>query len=712
MKRLLLTTLFASLFIGIHAQDEEPSETPEAIKLTTTQVNNLYKEKKKNYVSVHDPSIVYDSVSQYYYIYGSHIGAGRTKDLQSWSGVGNNIFGKMVNGKATTVSADQAFQTHTTTKVKALINGEITEVDFGNFDAGDWHCALPGSDGTAWTVWGNMWAPDIIYNKAMKKWCFYLSLNGPQWNSVIVLMTSTSIQGPFVYEGPVVYSGFRNTTDARINWKKTDLQVALGGVSSIPSRYLRNNWGDYWPHAIDPCVFYDEKGQLWMSYGSWSGGIYILKLDNETGLRDYTASYPIKNDGNGRPNSDPYFGKQIAGGYYVSGEGSYIQHINNYYYLFVTNGGLSAKEGYVMRIFRSRNPDGPYTDGKGYTAIYPSYQMNYSTRDAESRGNLIVTAHNGLGFQTVGEVSQGHNSSIVDSKGRAFVIYHTRFDSGGEGHLVKVRQLFTTRDGWLVAAPFEYNGETINQDSIAQGCKFTNEQIAGEYEVMRLRYKLDNANLECVTPEKIKFNENGTITGDLTGTWKVVTNTGYITINLAGLSYNGVVLEQMYDGTTLKSVSISATSKTGVAIWCVKMQPQYAIAYNVKNFTSPIRSYATIKDNVDLTTETKYGVQGEWISSDPDVLSNTGELHPRDTVATVVMTNRFSCENYYYERDYKVKTKAEPTGIEEIKKATGSVPDGIYNLAGQRIPVDSADVLPKGIYIISSQGNAKKVIIK
>ena len=711
MKKLLLSTLLAALFIGMHAQEEEQPGIPDTIKLTTTQVNNLYKEKKKNYVSVHDPSVVYDSISKYYYIYGSHIGAGRTKDLQNWSGVSNNIFGKMVNGKPTTVSADQAFRTHTTTKVKALRNGEITEVDFGNFDATDWHCSLPGNEGQAWSVWGNMWAPDIIYNKVMKKWCFYLSLNGPQWNSVIVLMTSSSIQGPFVYEGPVVFSGFKSATDTRIDWKKTDLQVALGELSSLPTRYRQNNWGNYWPHAIDPCVFYDEKGQLWMSYGSWSGGIYILKLDNETGLRDYTVSYPSKNDASGRPNSDPYFGKQIAGGYYVSGEGSYIQFINNYYYLFVTNGGLSAKEGYVMRVFRSKNPDGPYTDGKGYTAIYPNYQMNYSTRDAESRGNLIVTSHNGLGFQTVGEVAQGHNSAIVDDKGRAFVVYHTRFNNGGEGHLVKVRQLFTARDGWLVAAPFEYDGETINQDSIAQGCKFTDKQIAGEYEVMRLRYKLDNANLECVRPEKIKFNEDGTITGDLAGTWKVVTGTGYITIKLAGLSYNGVVLEQMFDGTTIKSVSITASSKTGVAIWCVKMQPQYAIAYNVKNFTPPIKAYSTIKDNVDLTTPTTFGVKCEWTSSDPDVLSDSGELHPRDTVATVIMTCRFSCDNYYYERDYKVKTKAEVTGIEEIT-SSGLLPDGIYNLAGQRVPMESTGSLPKGIYIISSQGKTRKMLIK
>ena len=122
-------------------------------------------------------------------------------------------------------------------------------------------------------------------------------------------------------------------------------------------------------------MFYDANGQLWMAYGSWSGGIFIFKLDPTTGLRDYTVTYPIQTN-NGHAVSDPYFGKHIAGGYYVSGEGSYIQKIGDYYYLFVTNGGLEAKNGYVMRVFRSSNPDGPFVDVKGKSAVYDYYSMN------------------------------------------------------------------------------------------------------------------------------------------------------------------------------------------------------------------------------------------------------------------------------------------------------------------------------------------------
>ena len=76
---------------------------------------------------------------------------------------------------------------------------------------------------------------------------------------------------------------------------------------------------------------------------------------------------------------DPYFGKKIAGGYYVSGEASYIEHIGNYYYLFMSYGGLVANGGYQIRVFRSDKPDGPYKDcctAAGQSAIYNSYILN------------------------------------------------------------------------------------------------------------------------------------------------------------------------------------------------------------------------------------------------------------------------------------------------------------------------------------------------
>ena len=100
-----------------------------------------------------------------------------------------------------------------------------------------------------------------------------------------------------------------------------------------------------------------------MTYGSWSGGIFCLKLDEATGLRDKTVSYEEN------IHSDPYFGKKIAGGAYVSGEASYIQKIGDYYWLFMSYGWLEAKGGYNVRVYRSKTPDGDYVDELGNFAV-------------------------------------------------------------------------------------------------------------------------------------------------------------------------------------------------------------------------------------------------------------------------------------------------------------------------------------------------------
>ena len=294
----------------------------------------------------------------------------------------------------------------------------------------------------------------------MEKWCMYMSVNGDLWHSVIVLLTSNSITGPYVYQGPVVYSGFRNTTIPEINWKKTDLELVIGEQSTLPARYnVGNDWGTRWPNNIDPCVFYDEEDRLWMSYGSWSGGIFMIELDENTGLRDYTVQYPVKNDSQDRALSDPYFGIRIAGGYYSSGEGSYIQHIGDYYYLFMSYGGFAPDGGYEMRTFRSTSPTGPYLDATNHDACYDGrYWLNFGTKAQTDGGMKLLGAYNGWGLQTKGECAQGHNSAVVDSKGRAFVIYHTKFNDGTLGHYVCTRQLFLNQQGWLCSAPFEFDG--------------------------------------------------------------------------------------------------------------------------------------------------------------------------------------------------------------------------------------------------------------
>ena len=548
-------------------------------------------------VSVHDPSVVWDPASQTYYIFGSHRDHAKSTDMMNWT----KVTVRWATATSNNADPNIAFTTPEVTKIKK--GGE--EYDFA-FDAVKWS-ARGGAQGQAkYDVTGNQWAPDVIYNKAMQKWCMYLSINGDNWYSSIILLTADNIEGPYRYQAPVVISGF-HVGDVKA-YKDTDLEIVIGTQDALPDRYAkkatlfeRGNWGEYWPNNIDPCVFYDEEGKLWMSYGSWSGGIWMLELDESTGLRDYDVNYELTGSGQ-NITVDPYFGKKIAGGYYVSGEASYIEHIGDYYFLFMSYGGLAAggvandynNGGYQMRVFRSENPDGPYKDMNGTDAVYNSYQLNFGPDANTNRGINIFGAYKDWGNQAkgnFGERSQGHNSIIAAEDGRTYLVYHTRFQNRLEAHEVRVHQVFMSKDGWLVAAPFEYTGEQVTSADIATTQQIATDQIPGDYKLLIHKYKLNHLKKEAVSPVDIQLNADGTISGSQTGTWSIEEGTSYVIIKLGSTSYYGVFVEQTLEPSDDKAPAFTAVTKSGQTIWGYQTAPATGIERIVNQKSSNSKYY-------------------------------------------------------------------------------------------------------------------------
>lgn len=646
-------------------------------------------------IAVHDPSIVMDvteSTNPKYYIYGSHLGRANTYasgNYQIWNntfktgeentGTSNSLFAD-VNGKS--INFKDAYSTHVIKKVK---NSKGEEVAFGNFDANGWQ--FKGN-----TVKGMQWAPDVIYNKTMKKWCMYMSLNGDHWCSSIVCFTSDDLEGPWAYQGPVVFSGFQGTFShnaytADDDWKHTDLAVATG-ETSLPARYQTgDSWGSYWPNCIDPCVFYDDDDNLWMSYGSWSGGIFIIRLDKTNGLRDYTYTFPYQISGktvtpggaDANCTSDPYFGKKIAGGYYVSGEASYIQKVDKYYYLFMSYGGLTAAGGYQIRVFRSEKPDGPYKDcltSMGIGAVYDKPRVNFGTDANRDEG---VKLFGNYQWETMpnAELAQGHNSAIVDHKGRALIVYHTRFLNRGEEHEVRVHQLFVNQDGWLVAAPYEFSGETYTDNDIATQQLYDATKVAGDYQIIAHPYRQNTAAMDYEKPVTIHLNADGSISGKYTGKWELVSGTSYINLTLKGVAtanaevkFKGVLTEQTIDYTNIKALCFTALSSSdglttsggaslqtrGLSIWGSKADAKAAIKYTLDKTSVPFADGATLNSKPKLPTEGHLGATISWKSSNPSILTDEGVVKGK---GKVIMTMTISKDGYEYTKDYTLNIDAE-----------------------------------------------------
>lgn len=486
-------------------------------------------------VAVHDPSIiiVYKDAggnsypendaagtrTKYYYIFGTQLGAAYSRDMINWT------------------SFTPAFS----------VNGVVTTNYLQVFKAAaDWSRHTSSND-----LRGNLWAPDIIYNKRMNKWCLYFSVNGDDWLSSVVMHTASRIEGPYEYAGTVVYSGMDNASNGAGN---ADFQ-RVTGLNSVSTRYLRDGgWhGDYGSSCIDPSVLYDENNRLWMVYGSWSGGVFLLKLDENTGLRDYNYNYGFTNtsaDGtvwNGsRLRYDPYMGVHLSGGYYVSGEGPYIQYLTDtngegYYYLFVTHGFYSPEGGYTMRVFRSKTIDGVYTDVTGDNAVFDRYIFNYGNN---VQYGFPIMQNFRYNWWSVGQVAQGHNSVLRDEDGSAYLVYHTKYDNGTVHHNVEVHQLFFNERGWPLAAPFEYRtGFGLGKNA------YTAEDIAGRYSVIT-HNAVDYVSLATNREQELYINADGTLSGTYTGTWSYDYAGGsqFLTLVTTAGTFYSVLCEQLMDG--------------------------------------------------------------------------------------------------------------------------------------------------------------------
>ena len=653
--------------------------------VTDADLQGAYSARQYNKrVVCHDPSIVIDNItnpaSPTYYIYGSHLGRGKTtaaENYQEWTvfkageenaTATNSLF---CNLSGNLVNYSDAYATHAVTSVKDHAGKTVT---FGNFDAHGWQ--KKGS-----TVKGMQWAPDVIYNKTMKKWCMYMSLNGDNWASSIVCFTSDNVEGPWKYQGPVVFSGFlgkyaHNGYAAADDWKNTDFTIATG-ETSLPERYnVGDKWGSFWPNCIDPCVFYDDQDNLWMSYGSWSGGIFLLRLDKSNGLRDYTYTYPYEVNGkaatsaaaSANTTSDPYFGKKIAGGYYVSGEASYIEKIGSHYFLFMSYGGLVSTGGYQMRVFRSDNPEGPYVDCNGTSAVFNRYLMNYSATAVDNRGVLLFGGYK-WDPMSGAEIAQGHNSAFTDKEGRSFVVYHSRFTNKGEGHEVRVHQLFLNDEGWIMAAPFEFDGETITNNDIATKASIADTEIAGDYQFLRHEYGQNTEAKAYETPVNIRLNADGTISGAENGTWERTAGTDYIALTIDDVVYRGVLVRQTIDYTNIPAIAIAALSSSSGSttlgqksytkqqeVWAVKADAKAAIKYTANKINLPFDDGTVLEETPVLPTDGKLGTNISWKSSDESILTSDGKVKGQ---GEVTMTMIVSKDDYVYTKDYTIVVEAE-----------------------------------------------------
>lgn len=461
-------------------------------------------------VSVHDPSI--DVFDGKYYIYGSHMTCAVSDNMATWKWLGKE-YGS-----------------------KNSVYGEIFDCKEAYDYSGLGTSLIKTDDGRI-----HVWAPDVIYNKKMGKYVMYMCMSST-WNaSNLAWATADSPEGPFEYKGALIYSGFgKNTVE------DTDVLNYVTREYAASNYYLGTeyNYRKY-PNAIDPSIFYDENGRMWMVYGSWSGGIFLLEIDEKTGLVIHPEADPENN-------IDPYFGKRLIGGMHRSIEGPYIHYdsVTGYYYLYVSYGGLVQNGGYQIRVFRSDKPDGTYVDLNGNTFFDKSNHHDFGVKLS---GNYNLPSLKNAYMATGGQ------SAFQDTDGKTYVCYHSRFKDLGEMHEPVVKQVFYNEEGWPCLLPYKTSGETISEKGYAK------EDICGKYFYINQGSKI-NASVE--EPVMISLNEDGSISGAVTGSWIATDDTYYAHIVIDGKEFSGVFCKQS-DMTGVEVMTFTAVGGLE-SIWGVK----------------------------------------------------------------------------------------------------------------------------------------------
>lgn len=177
----------------------------------------------------------------------------------------------------------------------------------------------------------HIWAPDIIFHKGKYHLFYSISTFGKN-NSAIGHATNPTL----------------DKNDPAYAW--TDHGLLLQSVAHR----------DFW-NAIDPNIIIDESGTPWMTFGSFWGGLKLVKLTSDLMKPAEPQEWHTLVKGQ----RSPFLNDAEPGDGAV--EAPFIVKKDDYYYLFASYDYCcrKAKSDYNIRVGRSKDVRGPYLDKDG-----------------------------------------------------------------------------------------------------------------------------------------------------------------------------------------------------------------------------------------------------------------------------------------------------------------------------------------------------------
>ncbi len=241
------------------------------------------------------------------------------------------------------------------------------------------------------------WAPDIAYFNGEYYLYYAVSTFGKN-TSAIGLATNKTL----------------DAEDSNYHWIDHGLVIA--------SQQNKDRF-----NAIDPNFIIDENKEPWLTFGSWWGGLKLVKLDKggKPETNNHTQLYSIAS----RNKSDFLMPDSLDAKGAI--EAPFIYRENGYYYLFASFDLCckAEKSTYKIAVGRSKKITGPYLDKSGIDMLH---------------GGGTILLKGDADYYAV-----GHNA-VCNFDGTDYIIYHA-YDAHDNGKSkLKIKKLNWDKDGWPI----------------------------------------------------------------------------------------------------------------------------------------------------------------------------------------------------------------------------------------------------------------------
>ncbi len=428
--------------------------------------------------------------------------------------------------------------------------------DFVTTKAGKWlydgYCQGYSEENASW------WAPDIVPCPNGGYWLYTCVVDGSGDDEGMALAGGKYARACILlyYSKTLRAGSFKPVTDANGD------PVVLMQSSILRGESVAD------VNGIDPQIIYDTDGKMYMAYGSFGSGDYMIELDPETGLRkdgkgwqtqEEIRSYvndiqkdfgSASSDSIGWPHDD-YYGQNISK---ANMEAPVIARHDNvtlmdeneqllegsgktYYYTMHSYDGLG--DNYQMWGGRSESVWGVYKSVGG------GIVRNVGPGNNKNSGNKYMGAfrwtNKSAGVKEYDIILPGHNDLYTTQDGVSLAAYITRIPKESDPEntgtfMSQVHQYYLNSLGHIVINPNRYGKEIDRSVSEEELLAYTETASEGAYKfkmvVMINQRDTASGNFYAIQNESrdVYLKSDHTITesnGTKLGTWKMY-GKGYI----------------------------------------------------------------------------------------------------------------------------------------------------------------------------------------